>query len=376
AKKQAEETEMQKWIEKDVKHQAEYGNLLKDLNQAYSSTLELSKAKTYLQESLVRASTFLNLTNRYRSVLNNALKKGENTMLDPNSEEVKQMLKNCAQFYKNYDERVERDVLAVTLRYYIQNVPQNYWHPESVEILTKFNGNAKMIADYVFDNSIFKNEGTFQNAFSEPVLATKYNTDPAFLVNKSTSIIPFNEEEKKLLGDLDPYRLRNTYAKALYEFRQSQNKLQAPDANMTMRMSYGRVGGFKPTDGVQCASQTTMQGYFDKANPTNYEFNFSPRLKELFEKRDFGRWGENGVLYINFLSDNDITGGNSGSPVFNADGHLIGLAFDGNYESLAGDVHYENGYNKSVCVDIRYVMWVIEKYANAGYLLTEMKFNK
>ena len=141
-------------------------------------------------------------------------------------------------------------------------------------------------------------------------------------------------------------------------------------------MSYGRVGGITPTDGVFAAARSTSQGYFDKADPTNYEFNFSPRLRQLFEKKDFGRWGENGILYVNFLTDNDITGGNSGSPVLNADGHIIGLAFDGNWESLAGDIYYKDGYNKAVSVDIRYVMWVIEKYANAGYLLEEMTFAK
>jgi hypothetical protein len=375
SKKRAEEIEMQKWIEKNTELTTEYGNLLADLDKAYSSTLELTKAKTYFQESIVRGSVFLQMPNRYKSLIA-VLNRGGNldTILMPDSENVQQMVRITSEMYKDYDERVERDVLAVAIRFYIENVPQNYWASESVEILTKFNGNAKMIADYVFDNSIFRNVETFQKAFSEPFSVTRYTNDPAFLVNKSASILPFNDVEKELLNGLDPVALRTAYGKALYWFRESQNKLQSPDANSTMRMSYGRVGGIKPTDGVYASAQSTYQGYFDKIDPTNYEFNFDPKLRQLFEKKDFGRWSENGKLYINFLTDNDITGGNSGSPVLNANGHLIGLAFDGNWEALAGDVYYENGYNKSVCVDIRYVMWVIEKYANAAYLLNEMKF--
>jgi hypothetical protein len=377
SRKQTEENDMQKWIESDPKRKAEFGNLLSDLEKAYSAILELNKAKTYFQETFVRGSMFLQTTNRYKSMVSMQERRSTlDTILTPDSENVKQMIQFTIPMYKDYDERVERDVLAVVVRFFIQNVPQQFWAPESVEILTKFNGNPKEIADYIFDNSIFRNQETFLQAFSEPFEPARFTNDPAYLVNRSTSILPFNDVEKDLLGDLEPIVLRNNYAKALYEFRESQNKLQAPDANSTMRMSYGRVGGIKPSDGVFAAAQSTYQGYFDKINPTNYEFNFDPKLRKLFEKKDFGRWGENGVLHINFLTDNDITGGNSGSPVLNADGHLIGLAFDGNWEALAGDVFYEEGFNKSVCVDIRYVMWVIEKYAGAGYLLNEMKFAK
>ena len=376
SEKQAEETEMQKWIESDPKRRSEYGNLLADIEKAYSSTLELNKAKTYFQESIIRGSIFLQTTNRYRTLMTNMERRATlDTVLTLESDIVQQMVRFTTDIYdKLYDERIERDVLAVVIRFYIQRVPQQFWDPQSVEILTKFNGNPRAIADYIFDNSIFRNKETFLDAFSGPFEVMRYANDPAVLVNRSASILPFNNVERRLLGGLEPSELRTTYARTLYEFRRSQNQLQSPDANNTMRMSYGRVGGINPSDGVYGAAQTTYQGYFDKINPTNYEFKFCPRLRELFERKEFGRWGENGVLYVNFLTDNDMTAGNSGSPVLNADGHLIGLAYDGNWEALAGDIYYKEGYNKAICVDIRYVMWVIEKYAGAGYLLNEMTF--
>ena len=139
-----------------------------------------------------------------------------------------------------------------------------------------------------------------------------------------------------------------------------------------MRITYGTVGGINPYDGVYYDYRTTTKGYNQKEDPTNYEFNVSPKMKELISKKDWGRWGENGELYVNFLTNNDITGGNSGSPVLNGKGEIIGLAFDGNRESMSGDAYYHPTNFKTVCVDIRFVMWLIEKYGNANYIVNEI----
>ena len=129
-------------------------------------------------------------------------------------------------------------------------------------------------------------------------------------------------------------------------------------------------------DGVRYDSRSTVAGYQEKYDPAQYEYRVDERMRSLIEAKDWGRWGEKGVLYVDFLTDNDITGGNSGSPVLDGRGRLIGLAFDGNRESMAGDVWFHPELSRTVCVDIRYVMWVIEKYAGAGWLLDEMRFEK
>ncbi|MPN47116.1 Dipeptidyl-peptidase 7 [bioreactor metagenome] len=151
-----------------------------------------------------------------------------------------------------------------------------------------------------------------------------------------------------------------------------KNRVQYPDANSTMRLTYGNVGPIKPSDGIYYSSQSTTQGLWDKYNPDDYEFNMKPKMLELLKNKDWGVYGEKGIMYTDFLTNNDITGGNSGSPIMNAKGEIIGLAFDGNKESLASDAYFHPEMNKCVNVDIRYVLWIIDKYAGAGHLIKEM----
>ncbi|MPM32797.1 Dipeptidyl-peptidase 7 [bioreactor metagenome] len=158
----------------------------------------------------------------------------------------------------------------------------------------------------------------------------------------------------------------------MYEMQNEMGLSVYPDANSTMRLTFGEVGGIVPRDAVKYNYLTTTAGILEKEDTSNYEFRISDRLKAALQAKDWGRWGRDGVLYVNFMSDNDITGGNSGSAVMNGKGQLIGLAFDGNRESMAGDVFFVEGYCKSVSVDIRYVLWVIEKYAGASNLIDEM----
>ena len=147
------------------------------------------------------------------------------------------------------------------------------------------------------------------------------------------------------------------------------------DANFTMRLSYGTVGDYSPADGVKYNYFTTMKGVMEKEDPNNWEFIVSPKLKDLYQSKDFGRYADaDGSMHVCFITNNDITGGNSGSPVINGDGQLIGLAFDGNWEGMSGDIVFEDVLQKCICVDIRYVLFIIEKYGEATNLINELKF--
>ena len=157
--------------------------------------------------------------------------------------------------------------------------------------------------------------------------------------------------------------------------RESKGQVQYPDANSTMRITYGTVGGFKPLDCIMKDWKTTPAGILEKYDPTDYDFTLSDRQYLLYRAADWGKWGfgpDNSQMYVDFLTDNDITGGNSGSPVLNSRGQLIGLAFDGNKESLASDLWYTPDYSKGVCVDIRFVLWTLDKYAGMTRLIEEL----
>ena len=170
--------------------------------------------------------------------------------------------------------------------------------------------------------------------------------------------------------------LEEQYRDLQYRYREAMGVPQYPNANSTMRLTYGTVQPISPVDGIRYASHSTIRGYLEKENPENYDYVVDQRMKELIRNRDWGRWGDKGELKVNLITNNDITGGNSGSPMLNGRGELIGLAFDGNRESMSGDLWFHPDLSRTVAVDIRYVMWVIEKWADAGYLLEELQFDK
>jgi hypothetical protein len=188
-------------------------------------------------------------------------------------------------------------------------------------------------------------------------------------------ILDFNQKIERTEGKNDRQELDREFAHALYQMREDKQILQYPDANSTMRITYGTVGPVEPYDGIFCDWKSTAKGMIEKYDPTSYEFNLSDRQYLLYKRGDWGRWGcgEDGkTMYVNFLTDNDITGGNSGSPVMNSKGELIGLAFDGNKESLANDMMCINGYDKCVCVDIRYILWTLDCYAGMTRIIEEL----
>ena len=186
---------------------------------------------------------------------------------------------------------------------------------------------------------------------------------------KDVSIIDFNHKISAAQGSPKIMSLDNAYTHALYQMKMDKGIEQYPDANSTMRITYGTVGGLEPYDAVICSWQTTTDGLLEKDDPSSYDFCLGERQRELLQ-------GLEEPLPVDFLTDNDITGGNSGSPVMNAKGELIGLAFDGNKESLASDASYTPGYNKCVCVDIRFVLWTLDEYAGMDRILDEIGYDR
>ena len=194
-------------------------------------------------------------------------------------------------------------------------------------------------------------------------------------VDMEATDVRFNEATIAAEGTPNRTALNKEFTHALYQMRLEKGIVQYPDANSTMRITYGTVGGYEPYDGVVCDWKTTPAGILEKFNPADYDFWLNDRQYLLYNAGQWGRWGfgpEGKDMYVNFLTDNDITGGNSGSPVLNSRGELIGLAFDGNKESLASDALWTEGYNKCVCVDIRFILWTLDRYAGMTRIIDEL----
>lgn len=307
--KRAEERNLQQWLGDS--------DLLSRMERKYADVAEINRQVVYFQETLVRG------TNLHRYA--NALFRGDTAM--------------AARELASLDMRVERDLLRYSLDRFYRYVERVYWGPYLTEVYDRREGNVDAILDDIWD-------GHIRDALT------------------SCRIVQFNEARDRIEAGESKASLEREYKDAVYRMKQAQRQPMYPDANSTMRITYGKVCPLAPRDAVTLASKTSTAGILEKVNPDDYDFSLKPRVRELLEK--------NPGIPVNFLTDNDITGGNSGSPVLNARGELVGLAFDGNKESLAGDTYFVEEMNRCICVDIRYVLWILREYAHADWILDEI----
>lgn len=272
---------------------------------------------------------------------------------------------------KDYSPEVDKKIAKVMLKEYRRLIPLK-GQPEYFALIDrKFKGDIDRFVDYLFDKSIYGSEDNFNKFIARPSAKALQN-DPMILFAQSV------EAKKKALTDAlkdfdEGYALAHrTYVKGLLQMYGDRSNF--PDANSTLRLTYGQVKGYDPRDAVTYSSQTTLEGVMEKEDSTNWEFVVPDRLKELYTTKDFGRYmRSDGQMPVAFSATTHSTGGNSGSPVLNANGELIGINFDRNWEGVGGDIQYLPDYQRSIIVDIRYVLFLIDKYAGAGYLLEEME---
>lgn len=362
--KQAEELELQEWIESSPERKARWGTLLSDLKKMYAETEFSERNKAYYRETFFRGTII------GRTIMRMNSSKG-------GYDKMKHFLE---QGLAETDPAVEKDLLEYAVTQYFSNIDTSLFGPYQRELLQMFGDDYAAMTDYVWD-------GTF---VSSPEKAATFTAAEQFGEDKLRRLITdvkitefgrgaedFNIRTAILAGN-------KSYANALYEMRAEKGLLQYPDANSTLRLTYGVVSGLEPRDGISCGWQTTTAGVLEKYDRNNRDFRPSDEFLYLLEAADWGRWGISSTargaarrepetrMPVDFLTDNDITGGNSGSPVLNASGQLTGLAFDGNKESLASDLSYTPGYNKCVCVDIRYILWTLDRYAGMDRILEEL----
>ncbi|MCX6233093.1 MAG: S46 family peptidase [Bacteroidetes bacterium] len=363
-KKKALENELQLWIDADPARKAKYGNVISDMATTSKQLLDL-KAELYLwyfQGILMSSKTMLA---PLQLMGMSALLEKKDTKPEAYND-YKEIMK---ELYKDCNLATEKKLFAAGLELYKKEVPANLL-PDIFELINKeYKGDIQKFTDEAFKESMMVSEESFAKFIKKPN-AKKFKND---LVNKTTTSIynmymKLNMEQKDINTKLNT--AKRLFMAALREMQ--PNKKFYPNANFTMRMTYGQVLDYTAADAVQYDYVTHLSGVMEKEDPTNDEFIVPVKLKELYKNKDFGRYGSNGDLVTCFLTTNDITGGNSGSPVINGDGQLIGLAFDGNWEAMSGDVAFEPELQRTICVDIRYVLFCIDKMANAQNLIKEM----
>ena len=360
AQKAAEEEAFTAWVweNMDKKRIEKYGNALPLIEKYVTEATPYESDAQILSETLFRAAEILNASTTFY----NAYKR---------SEDMESATQRTLAFYKDYDEATDRLVTCRMIEVLREMIPTER-RPQSLAVIdSEWGGDVKAFTEDLFAKSVFANEQKFLGAAAAGSLEV-FENDPALVIMKDAS-----ELYKELLAKVKP--LKNDYNTGHRLYIAGLMEMQPersfyPDANFTLRLTYGTILPYSPADGVLYKYYTTIDGVVAKEDPTNpVDFTVDEGLKKLYAEKNWGGYADkDGTLHTCFLSTNDITGGNSGSPIMNAKGELIALAFDGNWEAMSGDIAFEPNVQRTINVDVRYVLWCIDTLGGAGWLLDEM----
>ena len=359
------------WVKDRKKRDNNYGHILPAYETLYEKMQEYYLVNSYTSETMGRsgveaislAASFIPLV----EAVNN----------DAGEDDIKNMLERLSNripnFFRNYNRSVDKKLFIAMLNLYGDNLAEEWQIPEYKELYKLCNGNFANIADDIYSQSVFTDHqktAQFVSNFDRRLIG-ELEADPLYILAKGVNkfldeqVRPEYIEVSSEIADLD-----RLYMKAQMEY--AGDEVLWPDANFTLRVAYGEVGGYEPRDGVYYTHYTTLEGIIEKDNPEIYDYDVPDRLKELYYEKDYGRYAQDGKIPVCFIADNHTTGGNSGSPVINAEGHLIGVNFDRAWEGVMSDLMFNPEQSRNISLDIRYALFLIDKFAGAGYLLDEM----
>lgn len=365
-RRKEEETKFSAWVNNGNK--AKYGEVIGLYDQAYSQVKKYGLYGVYLQDGISNSQpmSFALGMGKLESLLKDKSKSEEA------KKEGAEMAKDLDTDFKEYYEPIEKKVLASVLKHLVEDLDHAYLPQDLLTMSAKFKGDYTAFAEDLWKKSVFVSKEKLSKFLNAPSLKT-LQKDPIYkIANGYMSVVA-----EKLQPEMNKINTQLSKANRLFQagvMEMSPNRLFTPDANGTMRMTYGRVLPYKGKDAVFFKEFTTSRGVIEKYTPGDIEFDAPSRLIDMMKKKDFGPYADkDGELHVCFLTDNDITGGNSGSPVINGKGELIGTAFDGNWEAIASDFAFEPQFQRTICVDIRYTLFILDKFGGAGHLLNEMK---
>ena len=360
-----EEAEFTKWVNANKKRSEKYGTALQDLANGIESGREANNAFTKALETVykIELTTFGLTLNRLAT---RQIRNGQDTL-----SALKAAYEVIADQYGDYSASTDRKVAKALMKHYREIAePANYLKNLDADFATM---DIDAFVDKLFNESVFTSAESLKEAIDQKGAAVL--NDPAAKVGMSIYNECLQAQMLTMKSSEDLGAARQVYTAGLLEWKKGEPSY--PDANFTMRYTYGTVGGYSPKDAVVYKHYTTLDGVMEKEDPNNWEFVVPEKLKELWKNKDYGQYGTaDGKMVTCFLSNNDITGGNSGSPIMNGRGELIGLAFDGNWESMSSDVMFEPDLQRCINVDIRYVLFIVDKFGGAGWLIDEMDIVK
>jgi len=369
--KQKIEKEFENWVNADASRKEKYGEVLSSFADVYAQYKKENLYPLLWHTQLFffgsQAFTFPSQAEAIETILKSGAK----------GDDLKKQLEKYHEIgkgqFKDYNVTIEKNVYAALLEMFRSDLPANQ-HPQVFSLIDKkYKGNIREFVEEMFEESIFCSEANFKAFLEKPSLKKLQND----LALKTYSSLMENFGKAQATNQQLSGKLKKAQRLFLAGLKEMQpDKSFYPDANSTMRMTYGKVLDYYPADAVYYNYFTTLDGVMMKEDPTNEEFIVPEKLKDLYKKKDYGPYGENGKMITCFLTDNDITGGNSGSPVLDGEGNLIGIAFDGNWEAMSGNIAFEPELQRTINVDIRYVLFVIDKYAGAQNLIKELTIVK
>ncbi|HRW84779.1 MAG TPA: S46 family peptidase [Bacteroidales bacterium] len=370
-KKQAYEKRLTDWINSDPARKTRYGHLLPEYEKLYSQLKDYSLVNSFTSDAFFSsgaeavgfARNMMSFANLFESEADEA-----------RIEAVKgELIAAAARFFKNYNYETDKELFVAVMELYGGQLEEKWQAPGYLKIKNAWKGDFQALADKIYPVSVFTDEARFTafvNGFGKRSLKA-LKKDPIYNLASSTSeFISENVRGELIRIQSEIQKLNPLYMTLQMEF--DSNRLFYPDANSTLRVAYGEVKGYYSKDAVYFRHYSTLKGIIEKDNPEIFDYDVPDKLKELYRTKNYGRYTQNGEVPVCFIATNHTTGGNSGSPVINAEGHLIGVNFDRAWEGVASDMAFNPEQSRNISLDIRYALFIIDKFAGAGYLLDEM----
>lgn len=363
------------WIMSAEDKREEYGSIMNDYEKYYSLLKNYRLISTYTEEVFLNLGIEASGFSRSINSLINSF--AANTDGKGTNEAKIDLLRSADDFFRNYNMETDKKLFVALLNMYGKNIELKWQAPEYIRLKNRCNGDFASIADKIYKDSYFTDKNRFISlvqSFTRSDIK-KIKKDPLYSLAEGVNrFLSENVRGELSRMNSEIQTLNKAYMKLQMEYE--GNRVFYPDANSTLRVAFGQIKGYESRDGISYRHFTTLKGIIEKDNPEIYDYDVPDKLKQLYISGDYGNYAQDGNLLVCFIADNHTTGGNSGSPVLNGEGHLVGLNFDRAWEGVASDMDFNPEQSRNISLDIRFALFIIDKFAGAGYLLNEMTLIK